>query len=317
MKTCIVVSGGDAPGINAAIECYARLARRQGDIVVGAQDGIPGLLAGQVTEIDRAAISPLIGRGGSWLRSSRQPALGEDDAEERLRGVMKEHQIDNLLLFGGDGTVRYVMPLLQAWGVPCITLPTTIDNDVAGSDYTLGHDSACNYAYQTINGIRATAHALPGRIFMVETLGGECGNLALAIAYGSGADAVLLPEYVFCLDWLADRLRTAAAENGTALVVVCEGVKVIERIVAEIPKLTDYRMRYSKLGHAQRGADVSHHDRVVARDMCRLAFDALNSGVTAGVVISAGGSLRLHRGLLPDGSAAQPDPDRYAVVNGL
>lgn len=317
MKTCIVVSGGDAPGINAAIDCYLRLAWRQGDQVVGAQDGFPGLLAGQAREIDRATVSLLAGRGGSWLRSSREPALATAGAREKLRGVMKDHQIDNLLLFGGDGTIRTIMPLLEGWGVSCIALPTTIDNDVPGTDYALGHDSACNYACQTINGIRATAHALPGRIFLVETLGGDCGNLALAIAYASDADAVLVPEYDFCLDWLADRLKTALADNGTALAVLCEGVKNIERIVEEIPKLTGSRVRFSKLGHAQRGGDVSHHDRVVARDMCRLAFGAFKSGVSTATVISVQGSLRLHRGVLPEGCKFQPDYDRYAFVNGL
>lgn len=317
MKTCIVVSGGDAPGINAAIECYLRLAGRQGDQVVGAQDGFPGLLAGRVGEIDRAAVALLAGRGGAWLRSSREPALATTGARGKLRGVMKDHQIDNLLLFGGDGTIRTIMPLLDGWGAPCIALPTTIDNDVVGSDYSLGHDSACNYACQTINGIKATAHALPGRIFMVETLGGDCGNLALAIAYASGADAALLPEYDFQMDWLADRLKTAGAEKGAALAVLCEGVKNIQRIVAEIPKLTGTRVRHSKLGHAQRGADVSHVDRVVARDMCRLAFDAFKSGVSTATVISVQGSLRLHRGTLPEGRAVRPDYDRYAFVNRL
>ena len=230
---------------------------------------------------------------------------------------MRDHQIDNLLLFGGDGTIRTIMPLLETWDVPCVALPTTIDNDLAGSDYTLGHDSACNYAFHTINGIKATAHALPGRIFVVETLGGDCGNLALAVAYASGADAVLVPEYDFRLDWLADRLNTAVAENGAALAVVCEGVKNIERIVEEIPELTGTRVRHSKLGHAQRGGDVSHHDRVVARDMCRLAYDAFKSGVSTATVISVQGRLRLHIGTLSEGGRVQPDYDRYAFVNGL
>ena len=230
---------------------------------------------------------------------------------------MAEHQIDNLLLFGGDGTVRYVMPFLERWGVHYIVLPTTIDNDVPGTEYTLGHDSACNYAYQTINGIRATANALLGRVFMVETLGGDCGNLALAIAYASGADAALLPEYEFRLDWLADRVKATVAGKGSALVVLGESVNDIERIVEDMPALTGFRLRYSKLGHAQRGADVSHYDRVVAQDMCRIAYNAFKSGVTAGTVISAQGKLRLHRGALAGALMPQPDYDLYAFVNEL
>lgn len=317
MKTCIVISGGDAPGINAAINSYAGLADRHGDQVVGAQDGFEGLLAGQIEEIDRATASLLAGRGGSWLRSSRQPVLAEAGARDALRGVMSEYQIDNLLLFGGDGTIKYVMPLMERWGMACIALPTTIDNDVPGTEYTLGHDAACNYARQTIDGIKATAHALPGRIFIVETLGGDCGNLALAIAYASGADAVLLPEYTFRLDWLVDRLRARVKETGSALLLFCEGVPDIANIVEQIPVLTGIRARYSKLGHAQRGADASHRERVMAQDMCRIAFDALQCGVTLGTVIYSEGNLLLRKGTLPAVTKPQPDYRQYAFVNDL
>ena len=209
------------------------------------------------------------------------------------------------------------MPLLDRLGVTCIALPTTIDNDLPGTEYTLGHDSACNYACQTIDGIRATAHALPGRIFMVETLGGDCGNLALAIAYASGADAVLLPEYEICLDRLVDRLKATLDRKGNALVVLCEGVPEIANIVDQIPLLTRHRVRFSKLGHAQRGADVSHRDRVVAQDMCRIAYDAFKCGITSGIVISSEGKLRLHRGMLPGATKPRPDYDMYGFVNGL
>ena len=170
MKTLILVSGGDAPGINAAIEAYAAVAGRNGDHVIGAQGGFAGLLAGHVTEIDLAAVRLLSGRGGSWLRSSRLPVLARDDAQEGLSRALAKDMVDNLLLFGGDGTIKLLTPRLESWGIACIALPTTIDNDVPGTDYSLGHDSACNYAWQTIEGIRATADALPGRIFLVETL---------------------------------------------------------------------------------------------------------------------------------------------------
>ena len=145
MHSCIVVSGGDAPGINAAMDSFVRLARANGDQVLGARGGLGGLLDDRVLEIDAALLTLLAGRGGSLLQSSRAPALQESDARARLQAAMGRHDIDNLLLFGGDGTIRHVAPLLADWGISCITLPTTIDNDVAGTDYTLGHDSACNF----------------------------------------------------------------------------------------------------------------------------------------------------------------------------
>lgn len=317
MKTAIVVNGGDAPGINAAIAAYTGLANQNGDRVIGAQDGFAGLLSGQLTEIDLAAVGLLSGRGGSWLASSRAPALARPDAREGLSRVLTEEKIDNLLLFGGDGTINYVFPRLQTWAVSCIAIPTTIDNDVPGTDYTLGHDSACNYAWQTIEGIRATAHALPGRIFLVETLGGDCGCLALAIAYAGDADAVLLPEYDFAMDWLAPRLKTAVARRGYALLVLSEGLAAAERLTDQLPQMTGIRVRHTRLGHAQRGAAASHLDRQWAVDASRIAYDAWKRGPRAGIVVSRGGALTLQEIHATDAVKPAPDYLQYAFVNGL
>lgn len=317
MKTCIIVSGGDAPGINAAVDSYARLAARHGDHVIGARGGFAALLSDELMEIDLATLSLLSGRGGSWLTSSREPVLGAAGARDKLASIMAERDIDNLLLFGGDGTIHYVLPLLMNWDIACIALPTTIDNDVPGADYTLGHDSACNYALQTIEGITATAQALPGRIFMVETLGGDSGYLALAIAYACGADAVLLPEYEAGMEWLANRLKAAVARRGYALVVFSEGVPDIERIVQQIPAETGIRLRLTRLGHAQRGADASHRDRRTAVDMSRIAYDAFKAGARSGRVVSQGSKLSLQEGAPAQETNPPPDYQRYAYVNEL
>lgn len=317
MKTAIIVSGGDAPGINAAIDSFARLARQSGDQVLGAQRGFAGLLDDQLAAIDRSLVSLLAGRGGSILQSSRDPALQGAEARARLQAVLARHKIDNLLVFGGDGTIRHVAPLLAGWGVSSIVLPTTIDNDVAGTDYTLGHDSACNFALAAVDGIRATAHALPGRIFLLETLGAPTGHLALAIAYASGAHLALLPEYPLELNWLAQRLREIVAREGCALVVASEAYPDINRLVEEIPRRTGIRIRYTALGHAQRGADVSHRDRRIARAMSRIVWRAFQDGAANGLVILQDGALALHAGILP--SRTKPPPDRalYEFVNQL
>ena len=224
---------------------------------MGARNGFAGLLDDQLVELDRSLLSLLAGRGGSILPSSRDPALEQPDSRERLGDIMRRRGIDNLLLFGGDGTIRHVAPLLAGWGISCIVLPTTIDNDVPGADYTLGHDSACNFAMQAVAGIRATAHALPGRIFMLETLGAPTGHLALAIAYASGADLVLLPEYPLELDWLCERLKQIVARQGAALVVTSEAYPDIDRLVKEIPRLTGIRVRYTALWGMRSAARMS------------------------------------------------------------
>ncbi len=315
MKTAIVVSGGDAPGINAAIDGFLRLADHGGDHVLGARGGLAGLLNDQLLALDRSVISLLAGSGGSILQSSRDPALQQPDARERLHAVLARHEIDNLLLFGGDGTIRHAAPLLANWGIACIVLPTTIDNDVACTDYTLGHDSACNFALGAVQGIRATAHALPGRIFLLETLGAPTGHLALAIAYASGAHLALLPEYPLEIDWLADRLKAIVANDGYALVVLSEAYPDIDQLAAEIPQRAGIRIRHTALGHAQRGADVSHRDRRIARDMSRIAWRAFKEGAASGVVVLRDGALALHRERLPIDPKPPPDRALYDFVN--
>ena len=317
MKTCIVVSGGDAPGINAAIDSYARLAHDHGASVVGVHGGFAGLLSGDISPLDPTLLALLSGRGGSILRSSREPALAAADARDSLQSVMTSHAIDNILLFGGDGSIRFILPLLRAWDIPCIALPTTIDNDVPGAAYTLGHDSACNYARQSIAGIRSTASALPGRIFLVVTLGGFCGRLALEIAYASKADAVLLPEYDFQMRWLAERCQSAVKQRGFALVVAAEGAPNIESLPGKLADLSGIRVRETVLGHAQRGGDISHRDLVVARDMSRIAWQAFKAGARHGLVVCRDGVFALRDALATDETLPAPDYAKYAFINGL
>lgn len=317
MKTLITVSGGDAPGINTVISHYLRMAHRAGDSVLGVQGGFVGLLAGLIEPIDTRAVRLLAGHGGGYLASSREPVLSQADAREQLLARLKEHEIDNVLLFGGDGTLRHVLPLLHEWGVACVALPTTIDNDVAGTEYTLGHDSACNFAYHAIEGVLATAHALPGRIFMVETLGGHTGYIALEVAAGAGAQAVLVPEIEASLEWFAERLKDVIEVESYALAVLSEGVDFIPQLAEAIPRLTGIRLRYTKLGHAQRGGSVSHRDRVMALEMSQIAHKALTEGIQIGTVIVRDAQTQLFEGALSGETKAPPDYARYAQINGL
>ncbi|GAB4510978.1 MAG: 6-phosphofructokinase [Anaerolineae bacterium] len=311
MRTLIVVSGGDAPGINATIAHYTAL---EPD-ALGAQGGFAGVLNQHIEPIQRQHLHT--GYGGSYLASSREPVLAAADAPEKMRAALAAFQVDNILLFGGNGTLRHVLPLLEEWGIPTIGLPTTIDNDVPGTERTLGFDSACNYAYQAVEGVRATAGALPGRIFMVETLGGDTGYLALEVAAGAGAHLALLPEYEpYDEMWLAARLQYAIATYGHALVVLSEGVKIIPRLEEMIPRLTGVRLRYTKLGHAQRGGITTHLDRRLAFDMARLAHVAFNNGIQMGVVVVQQGQPTLNTHRLPE-TKELPDKALHDWINGL
>jgi 6-phosphofructokinase 1 len=313
----MVVSGGDAPGVNAALLHYALLAESQGDTVCGAQGGFPGTLAGRIIPLTSAQLAPWAGMPGSIIESSREAVLSQPDAREKLVAVIAEYGIDGIVLFGGNGSLRYLLPLLKTWGIPVIGLPTTIDNDVPGTERSLGFDSACNYAYQAIDGISATAHALSGRIFLVETLGGTSGMLALDIAFGAQAHAALLPEYAYQDDWLAGRLKWAVERFGYALCVVCEGARGSRTLADQIPTWTQIRVRDTRLGHAQRGGTPTHADRWLGGSMARLAYWSLREGTAVGVVTVKAGRVALHPGTLEGIEAPMPDRAIYNIINGF
>ncbi len=317
MRTLAIVSGGDAPGINAALAQFVQLADSNGDSVIGAFGGFPAALDGPVKPLTPDLINPWVGQAGTYLPSSREPVLSQPDARHRLNTTLASHGIDNLLLFGGNGSLKFMLPMLQSWGIACIGIPTTIDNDVPGTSLSLGFDSACNYAYQTIDGILSTAYALRGRIFVVETLGGDSGMLALAIGFGANVDAVMIKEYAYEDVWLAQRLINAVAKRGHALAVYGEGARG-NRVMAEtITKLAGIRVRDTRLGHAQRGSKPSHQDRTLANHFARAAFAGLKQNVLTGVTVVQNGQVSLRTETLAGLPDPVPDRNLYNLINGL
>lgn len=314
MKTAVVVSGGDAPGINALIAHYVCQTVGTNHEVVGIVGGFPGLMEELIIPLEYRNLIPWIGQGGSIIPSSRDPVLKDADAQTRIQMILKKHNIDNLLLFGGNGTLRHIPPLLMQWGVPTIGIPTTIDNDVPSNERSLGFDSACNFAYHAISGALATAHALAGRIFLIETLGGICGNLALAVAHGAGAHTVLLPEFDYNDDWLFERTQRFVKQVGHALIVICEGARGARTLFDDLHQVTGIRVRDVRLGHAQRGGVPSHLDRTLAADFAYSAWSYLSEGSKSGVLVVQGGSIRLLEGLLPE-QAVIPNRELYDRIN--
>jgi 6-phosphofructokinase 1 len=218
---------------------------------------------------------------------------------------------------GGNGSLAGLLPILGNLGIPTIGLPNTIDNDVPGTGRTLGFDSACNFAYPVANGLLATAHALPGRIFTLETLGGDSGMLALDIALGTGAHAVLIKEYPYDDDWLARRTLEAIDQHGYALIVHGEGARGSRTLADELFHRTKIRVRDTRLGHAQRGAVPSHLDRTLARHMAHLAYHALRDGIKMGIVVESDGRIHLRKGTLEGLPSRVPDQAIYDLVNAL
>jgi len=317
MRTLLIVSGGDAPGINSALYHFTALAEGAGDQVVGAVGGFAGAVAGHLVDLRLDLLAPFVAQGGSYLASSRQLTMNEPLNRVKLIETISRLQIDNIVLFGGDGTLRNLPPILDDMGIGCVGIPTTIDNDVPGTEATIGFDSACNAALGVIDGVVASGRALPGRIFSVETLGGHTGFLALAIAYATSASAVLIPEIEFDERWLAERLVTAQSD-GTVLLVLSEGIETSRTLVHSLHETYGLRVRDTRLGHGLRGAVPTYRDRTLAFQMAEAAYSALCDGAKVGTVVEAeDGCVRLIEAMITDLPARQPDRQLYDQINGL
>jgi 6-phosphofructokinase 1 len=319
MNTLLVVSGGDAPGINTFLYEYTRLMSptpRQ-NIVLGAVGGFAGVLSDHILRLNPKILTAHRGLGGSYLASSRDPVLKDATNRTRFGEILSQHDVDNVILLGGDGSLRNILPTLRELGVACIGIPATIDNDVPGTEQTLGFDTACNFAHHTLDGLLATARALPGRVFSVETLGGNTGMLALDIAYAAGAHAVLVPEYAYDAAWLVERVEWALQRDRFALIVLSEGIANARTFAEDFQERSGHKVRDTRLGHGQRAVAPSHRDRMLAISMAAAAHDALHSGVTAGTIVVRVGQIALHEGSLADLPAQHPNRRLYNAVNGL
>lgn len=275
----ILTSGGDAPGMNAAIRAIVRTAHVKGLTVYGIQRGYQGLIDGRVTEMGPRDVSGVINKGGTILRTARCKAFLEAEGRREAAQTLARHGIDGLAVIGGDGSYRGAHDLHVEYGVPCIGVPGTIDNDIGGTDYTIGYDTALNTALDAIDKIRDTADSHE-RLFFVEVMGRHSGYLAMMCGVAGGAEAVLVPEFSPDYDALIASLRKGA-ELGkrSAIVVVAEGAATAmeaARIVSERSEFTDPRVVV--IGHLQRGGSPTAFDRILASRLGNAAVDALLEG---------------------------------------
>lgn len=313
----LLTSGGDSSGMNAAIEALVRGSANTQWEPWGIREGFEGLLAGKVDRLAVSAVSGISGQAGTMLGSSRPKGL---DRPERLNAIVdasKAAGLNSLVILGGDGSIGYVGARLQALGLPCVGIPCTIDNDVPLTEYTLGFESACQFALGSIDAMRLTGRAVRGRLFLVETLGGRTGHLALAVAEAAQADGVAIPEVQN--DWAAigRRLSEAVEQNGHALLVVSEGVTWAEDVEAALASHLPHRIRRTALGHAQRAGAPSHGDRLMGLRFAQAALALLVGGRT-GHIVAWDGSAIVEVPLSRLTGAKRPvDLARYAWINGL
>jgi 6-phosphofructokinase 1 len=291
LKTiAVLTSGGDAPGMNAAVRAVVRTACNLDLEVYAISHGYKGLIEGNMKKVTSDDVSNLIQRGGTILKSARCAEFREPEGRAKAAQILKEKNIDALVAIGGDGTFQGATLLGKEHGVNVIGIPATIDNDLVGTDETIGYDTALNTAMEAIDKIRDTADA-HDRLFLVEVMGRDAGFIALETGIAGGAELILLPESLTNLDEVKSSLNEVLKEQRrSSLVIVAEGdetggaMKLSEELKPEFSK---YEMRVCILGHVQRGGNPTARDRVLSSRLGAAAVQALFEGhseVMVGIV---------------------------------
>lgn len=280
----VLTSGGDAPGMNAAIRAVVRTALHRNMRVLGVRRGYNGLINGDMVEMNFLSVSDIMHRGGTILYTARCPEFREDAGVEKAKNVCLEKGIDGLVVIGGDGSYRGARDL-SLKGIPCVGVPGTIDNDISSTEYTIGYDTAMNTVCEMVDRLRDTSQS-HNRCSVVEVMGRKAGYIALNTGIGCGASVILLPEVKYDIKTaVIDKInKSSRSGKHHFIVMVAEGVGGVEKIAKEIQDGTGIESRASILGHVQRGGAPSVKDRVAATKMGHRAVELLEQGIGNRVV---------------------------------
>ena len=287
----VLTSGGDAPGMNAAVRAVVRTGLHKGFRMIGIQRGYNGLLNGECFEMNLRSVSNIISAGGTILYTARCLEFKTKEGQDKGAEKCRELGIDALVVIGGDGSFMGARALSNL-GIPCVGIPGTIDNDIACSEYTIGYDTAMNTAVEAIDRLRDTTQS-HDRCSVVEVMGHHAGYLALNVGIATGAMAVLLPEIPFDFerDILSRMRKTQITGKKHFIVIVSEGVVNSQELANQIQAATGVDTRATILGHIQRGGSPSVRDRVNASLMGYHAIDLLDKGISNRVVALSGGQI--------------------------
>ena len=288
MKTIgVLTSGGDAPGMNAAVRAVVRTAIALGMNVKGIRRGYNGLIEGDIIDLDARSVSDVINRGGTMLYTARSPRFKTEQGIKEAIANCKKHGIEGIVVIGGDGSYRGARDLSER-GIPCVGIPGTIDNDIASTEYTIGFDTAMNTAMEMVDKIRDTAQS-HDRCSVVEVMGRHAGYIALQTGIAVGATAIMVPEAPDDIDKVIDKIiSTRKTGKKHFIVVVAEGVGGVEEKAKEIQARTGIDSRATILGHVQRGGSPTVRDRVRATQMGNAAVHLLYKGIGNRVVAYKG-----------------------------
>lgn len=278
-KIGVLTSGGDAPGMNAAIRSVTRIALNNGIEVVGVHDGYRGLLESSFEPLDRNAVSDILDRGGTKLGSARLPEFREDEVQDTCIRNLKREGIDALVVIGGDGSYRGALALTRK-GINCIGLPGTIDNDIPGTDFTIGFHTALHTCVENVDKLRDTSSS-HHRCSIVEVMGNHCGDLALYTAISCGAEMVITPETGYDELEVLENLRYLgdAVKKNHAIVIISEKICDVDDLARKVSLNTNFSGRATVLGHIQRGGSPVPTDRMLASRMGEKAVDLLMEGI--------------------------------------
>ncbi|MGN0604999.1 MAG: 6-phosphofructokinase [Oscillospiraceae bacterium] len=279
----ILTSGGDAPGMNAAVRAVARTALRKGMKVYGIRRGYNGLINGDIFEMNERSVSDIIQKGGTCLYTARCNEFRTEEGIDKAKKKCEELGLEGIVVIGGDGSFRGAADL-SARGILCVGLPGTIDNDIACTEYTIGYDTAMNTALEMVDKLRDTSQS-HDRCSVVEVMGRHAGHIAINTGIACGATAIIIEEMPYNLDDIAKKmLESRKTGKQHFIIVVSEGIGNANSIAQEIQEKTGIESRATILGHVQRGGAPTLRDRVVASQMGYYAVELIENGIGNRVV---------------------------------
>ena len=315
----VLTSGGDAPGMNAAVRSVVRSARFHGVEVYGIRRGWNGLISGDVQRLDEKSVSRTINKGGTILYTARSKEFMTEEGQRKAASTCKFLGLDSIIAIGGDGTFRGAQALSK-FGINVIGIPATIDNDIGCTNYCIGFDSAANTAIECIDKLRDTMQSHE-RCSVVEVMGRHAGYLAMYVGLATGATAVLVPEDPTSDEELVEKIRRARLNGFTHyMIVVAEGASPATKVAKMIKEATDMDPRVTILGHIQRGGSPTARDRVAATKMGYLAVKLLLEGKTNRIVCTHEGGFTdvdMNEGLATKKTMQSMEMDVLDAMTGL
>ena len=318
-RIALITSGGDAPGMNACVRAVVKTALNKSISVLGIEDGYQGMIEGRSKLMTYSDVDNIIQLGGTILGTARSKEFRTDNGRKKAINFLMKEKVDGLIVIGGDGSFAGAGQLSREMGIPIIGIPGTIDNDIFGTDHTIGYDTALNTVVSAIDKIRDTATS-HHRIFFVEVMGRDAGFIALNSAIATGSEDVLIPEEITDINELVENIKESNKGRRSTIIIVAEGddaggaLEIAEKVM---PHLPNHQMRTSILGHIQRGGSPTAKDRIIATRMGSRAVDLLLKGLS-NVMIGVKGeelvtnslmdSIKLHN---------QPDMSKMDLIDKL